>query len=415
MSGSSVFPSPVGTAVSYSSQLPINANNVIVDGQMINSQTYTTTITGNGRAAYFNSIGNGPLSLTINGSTVVASSNQSILTPTFSGATSITFNNTYSIPASGTYTSYTTGQQPSVAYTNGRWVVAGLGGLCYYSTNNGTTWINVSIASYPCVQAGNGYFVAVAPMNFTTGSTAYYSTNGSSWTSTSLLASTYWGSLASNGTGTWVATQYQSANTTAAISTNNGTSWSSMTAPASRPNNVFYGNGIWVMGNGSSTTIYTSSNGTSWTAYTSAVSTNGSNGRPNNGAYGNGVWVVCPIGQTTSAYSYSTNGTSWLAGTSLNTGYDWSAVIFGNGYFQVYFNISTSNAIPNWGYSSNGTTWTMAYSPVGANGLAPWHAAVGGSYTVTVGQNGSNGISVASQTPSIPAAFGLYTSPQITH
>jgi hypothetical protein len=74
-------------------------------------------------------------------------------------------------------------------------VIVSPGGDIAYSTDNGTSWTNVFPPFYTIwtsVTFGNGVFVAVAP------SFQAYSTNGSSWTPASSIASGYWSSVAYN-------------------------------------------------------------------------------------------------------------------------------------------------------------------------------------------------------------------------
>ena len=71
--------------------------------------------------------------------------------------------------------------------------------------------------------------------------------------------------------------------------------------------------------------------------------------------YGNGVWLAIASGST--SYAYSTNGTSWTAGTLPLNPPEYSPIAFGNGKF-VLTGSSSYSATKNIYYSTDGVNWT---------------------------------------------------------
>lgn len=163
--------------------------------------------------------------------------------------------------------------------------------------------------------------------------------------------------------------------TTAAYSTN-GTSWTGTTLPVSATW-LMHGShqkgapNLVLVPYGGQTGCYTA-NGTSWSTMTMP-----SSGNWYSVAYGNNVYVAT-IFQSTSA-AYSTNGINWTAVTLPNAA---TKVNFSNGYFVV------ASQSGNFSVSTNGTSW----SSVSAGGSSGWRVAVGnesGSWCAAIFNNRS--------------------------
>jgi hypothetical protein len=152
-----------------------------------------------------------------------------------------------------------------------------------------------------------GKFVAIA-----NGNTGAYSTDGITWTETTLPSSASWNAIA-YGNGKFVAIGYDSDK--AAYSTD-GITWTATTLP----NDVL------------ATTFW------------------------NSVVYGNGKFVAVITDGDKAAYS--TNGTTWTAATMPSSDY-WFKVVYGNGKFVAISNKAA--------YSTDGITWTATTMPSSAS------------------------------------------------
>ena len=185
------------------------------------------------------------------------------------------------------------------------------------------------------------YSVAVA---YNT-SIAAYSTDGITWTQSTLPASALWRSV-THGDGKFVAVAYNSA--TSAYSTD-GITWTQTTMPTSAGwNSVTPGDGKFV-----------------------AVA----------GGYG-----------STSIAAYSTDGITWTQST-LPSSESWFSVTYGDGKFvTVAYNSDTS------AYSTDGITWTQTTMPQSAG----WHSVTHGENIVL---NESNQYTVPSTKQAITSSI----------
>ena len=85
--GQSLFPSP-----SYSSQPLANASKVLLDGQLINSSPYATTVIGTGApwALYANGAGSVTFTITgVTGSPFTVTAGSTVYTPAITGSKSV--------------------------------------------------------------------------------------------------------------------------------------------------------------------------------------------------------------------------------------------------------------------------------------------------------------------------------------
>lgn len=203
-----------------------------------------------------------------------------------------------------------------IAYGNRFWVIISSGGSAIpgskvlFSNSDlitAKTAYLPSIATWKSVTYGNGSFVAIA----TSSSSAAYSTNfGSTWTAASLPSSTTWTSV-TYGKGIFVAVA--SGGTSAAYSTNNGATWTSSTlTSASAWSTVAFGNGRFVAVSGTASTkpCY-SFDGITWYESPYAITADKL-------AYGNGVFLALNSAGATTGY-ISDNGYKWTTKAVSNT------------------------------------------------------------------------------------------------
>ena len=126
----------------------------------------------------------------------------------------------------------------------------------------------------------------------------------------------------------------------------NGTSWTRTSLPNGKNNYrasySLYGNGVFVLTLINQNYMYYSTNGTSWTAVSSSSKTY------TGAAYGAGKFVYITLSGET---IYSSNGSSWSTG-SIGSGSNWNALCYGNDKFVA---ISTDGSIA---ISTDGTSWT---------------------------------------------------------
>lgn len=252
-----------------------------------------------------------------------------------------------------------------------------------YSTD-GQTWTTTSMPtslSYTAIAygavSGIGYYVAIASGT----DTSYWSRDGLNWTAATLPSSTTWVSV-SYGNGRFVAVA--SGGTANAYSTNGGQTWTSGgVLPASTTwTDVVYGGGLWVaVASGGTQAASSANGGSTWTSRTLP-----SSGNWNSVTFGNNTFVAVRDGST--AYAVSANGTAWTAQT-LPGSLTGAKVHYGAGVFLATATDSTTAYSSDTGLTS---TWTSRTLSTGAN---PTAAAYGNPY------NSPNWVSVASGTSTV--------------
>lgn len=181
---------------------------------------------------------------------------------------------------------------------------------------------------------------------------AAYSTNGITWSTTTIDSGNYKGSafISNNFIG------YIYNSTTAAISTN-GITWSTTTLPSSTGwyAGVSAG-GKLVIGSLSSSNIAITTNGTTWTTASGAHPITSM-------TYGRSLYVS--VQGSSNAASYSTDGITWtqtvLPGTSLL----YQSVMYNNGVFVAVAGTQVGGATTTAAYSTDGITWTETTVPSG--------------------------------------------------
>lgn len=162
---------------------------------------------------------------------------------------------------------------------------------------------------------------------------------------------------------------------TAAKSTNNGATWSSISLPNNTSwTDIAYGNNYWVIiandtpiGTGSSY-LYSNSAGAGWREGQLPSKTDWTKI-----AYGNGKFVT--VSSTSSAYSVNF-GKTWTTGSGLPT-YRWTGMAYGAGRFVAVSNGKTFLAVSGTNITATGSSATFNVQLVGA------------TYTVTVAAGGT--------------------------
>lgn len=237
-------------------------------------------------------------------------------------------------------------------YGNGRFVI-GSNTYILVSTN-ATTWSLASAGSVSWGRAvfGNGIYLLQAQYS---SSSLTYSTNGTSWL-TSTLPTT--GGIFSNLTFInnlfWATGNPQ----TSAYSTN-GITWTTTTLPNSLAwSTTSYGNGTYISLAGS--TIARSTDGTTW----SLGSIPFANWLAS--TFANGRFVAVSNGTTA---TYSTDGITWLTSTLPANRY-WNSLTFANNVFvasaEYDDNFATTSSAAT---STDGITWTSVTLPSSRNWL----------------------------------------------
>jgi hypothetical protein len=435
--GSNLYPIPVTTQ--YSTIPPVNASNVLSDGELVNSYGHSITISGNNGLTYFYAGGNptvftinsgisyyvasgvtlpinvpsGVVSITISGgpSNIPAPVINSVLTITFSGTTSLT-NQNWNASAFGVVSGTNTFVALATSTTSGM-----------YSTN-GTTWNQMAAPSlkYTSAVFGGGTFVAIA----TATASGCYSTDGIHWTTMTLPAVSTWCSIAYgvvSGTGTFVAID----TTTSGCYSTNGHTWTLTTRSGSgslttNGSNVVFGNyggGSYfqVFYNGS---LYQySTNGQTWNPYL-LYSSDGS------GAMIAAVGVISGNSTAAVATPINANGgfntvvSSGINSTGLGSytaapisGINSMAYIPGNpnGYFIV---VGSGVSITNPFFASNyqGATWDWNTPSLNVftTTLSGFNTVCYGNYTTILLGSGTTENFITTF-PQLPIPYGIYSGP----
>lgn len=270
-----------------------------------------------------------------------------------------------------------------VAFGNGRFVAISDTAAQVAVSYNGTTWVSATLpvdAEWKKIAYGNGVFFAITNTEI-----AATSNDGINWTARSSLAtdidilsatkdsvvdwaagtassSSVWYDIAHNGSTRYVMVGGDGTTSLASYSAN-GTSWTASVMPAGGdgPRTVAYGNSVWVAPYSGSNDVATSSDGETFTFQSNVLPATRD---WKDIVYGNGYFVTVDSGGTNSA-AYSTDGTSWTAGT-MNASVNWTSVAYGQVGATHYF-VAVSGTTSNSdtaGYSTNnGSSWTGSTLP----------------------------------------------------
>jgi len=237
-----------------------------------------------------------------------------------------------SLPFSGDWKSVAWGKDKFVA-------VAGVGTSGAYS-GNGISWTSmnmpVNVEGWYSVTYGDDKFVAVGNT-----STAAYSSDGITWSGSS-IANTNWTGIA-YGNGTFVTVAGYGASSAYSY---DGINWNLANLPTTGGGIKFitYGNGYFIVTNYVSTSINYSRDGINW-----FTSTRSSNSSIHTGlAYGNGVYNALNYAEV----SFSYDAINWINSNNIQFN-DWLSVAYGNGKFvgassydgNVSYNDGPSNTL----------------------------------------------------------------------
>lgn len=209
------------------------------------------------------------------------------------------------------------------------------------------------------------------------------------FTAETLPASGHWVGAAYNAKGTvLIAVGYTDDDTPLIYkSTDNGATWTGLTAFNAKPYAIAYGNNAFVVTTNSNA-VYTSlDDGTTW-----EFNDIGVNKLWSNLAYGNGYFVAIAALVTDGSYGVarSINGQTWTLSEAL-TNIQIADLIYGGGKFVVIGTGTTDNYL---GYSSNyGVSWNRASLPANKNYTKLGY--LNGSYIVLNGDSSDNTIYVA--------------------
>ena len=212
---------------------------------------------------------------------------------------------------------------------------------------------------------------------------------GTTWTQTTVSATTNWTDVA-YGNGVWVAVGQAVSGYGTVMTSTDGATWTVQTisnAPAFQA--VEFGNGVFVAVGvffGTALTgIRTSTDGVTWTTPAS----NSDSDHNMSVAYGNGKWAVLAyeiVSHDWYTYTSTDNGTTWLKSfvRNHNGGID-GYIAYGNGAF-----VATLPFLSSVGYSTNATSWTFYAIPdPDPIGLQANDLAFGAGKFALVNQNGS--------------------------
>ena len=259
----------------------------------------------------------------------------------------------------------------SVTYGDNKFVaVASSTTKAAYSTD-GITWTESTLpssASWRSIAYGDGKFVTLG-YNSTK---VAYSEDGINWTASSLPSSANWTSI-TYGNDKFVTVGF---NSTKAAYSEDGITWTEVTMPLSAYwQSVTYGDGKFVAITGgpsySRNIAAYSTDGITWTQTTLPASD-----RWTSVTYGDNKFVA--VASSSAKVAYSTDGITWTESKISSSAY-WRAVTYGDNKFVAVVNNSAKVA-----YSTDGITWTEVTMP----SAAQWYSITyGDGKFVTLGYN----------------------------
>lgn len=236
-----------------------------------------------------------------------------------------------------------------IAYGDNKFVAADDGTAKVIYSSNGSTWTTSSTlprsTSWGPIAYGNGKFVLL-----TSSATGYaaYSSDGITWSSSTTSSIAWSKVIYANG-------KFVAVGNSAIATSIDGITWTNGSIPAGINTDITYGASGFVVSRYSGNTALLSSDGITWTTVTLPATKVWSYA-----AYGNGVYLV----MTESYVATSTDGINW-SGRSLPTG-TWFSPKFGKGLFVIANgDSSATNGIAT---SPDGITWTPRATPAFTNG-----------------------------------------------
>jgi hypothetical protein len=399
----------IPAVAAYSSQPPANASSVLLDGQLINSTSYSTSVTGTGAswALYANGVFPTTFTLTgVTGSPFSVSPGSIVYTPAITGSTSVSITTNLAPSNFSSTTLPTSAYWRDVTFGNNTFVTINQSNTTAAYSTNGTTWNSSTLAnsnSNNAIAYGAGLFVTLGWSSTTTN----YSSNGTTWTAgTSATAGTNYNYGMCFANGKFVS---PAASSTSGLTSTNGTTWSTFTLPSTSSwFTICGGGGYFFTADGSSgnTGAY-STNGTTWTAVTLPSSISGWYGSAMNSS---GQAIAVTTTPTTTGLYSPDGGKTWGAMTlpalaGINGSYK---ATWYNGLFLV---TSLSNIF----YSTNGITWsTVSNSASTGQGSVVMGTISTTQYAMYVDSSSSTNSSYSTFATS-PTAFGIYNGPTTTH
>jgi hypothetical protein len=227
-----------------------------------------------------------------------------------------------------------------------------VGSLAVASANTNTNFAGYGVISYTVSQAGYGY---------TTNPTVTVTDTNAAFLAIS------------------------QATTSAAYSTDQGTTWSATAGTTGKTNlnSLAYGNNLYLAVGGTSSGVavsFTPSGAstigsTTWSDQSSYITANSSG----YGYIAYGAGVFCAIGGTVSSFT-AADPTKWYAGATLPSK-TWASIAYGNGRFVALASDGTVCYTINWqtnawtttpSNAANNTWTTVANNPLYANGVTTW-------------------------------------------
>ena len=260
--------------------------------------------------------------------------------------------------------------KPLVAITENSDVAA-------YSTD-GITWTETTLPTsqyWRSVTYGDGQYLAVGAGDglFSNSTVAAYSTNGIIWTETTLPSASFPVYSVTYGSGKFVTLVYYD---TKSFYSTDAITWTQSNMPTSTAwYSIVYGNDMFVA---TSTSGNTSITGYSTDAITWSQGTMPTGGRWYGITYGGGKFVA--VSRDSTVAVYSTNGINWTQ-TTLPASVWWRSVAYGDGKFVAVASSGTTTAA----YSTDAITWTQTTMP---NSTSWWSVAYGVDSFVAVANTG---------------------------
>jgi hypothetical protein len=243
------------------------------------------------------------------------------------------------------------------AYANNTWIVGSSNNTLYKSTDNATTFTNISLTINPVlgVAYGNNIWVIVG-----NGTSSIFTSidNGNNWNQ---IVGTDFNTCMSVAYGNGVFVAVGNTNTSSNIQySTDGSNWSNIQSG----NNFsvegtcvrFFNNRFIAVGNdsGSVNTIQYSDNGINWTSV--ASTTFPLNRIPRAIGYGGGRWYIAG---DSNIYTSSNNGVSWnVIANAATTTESWNGIYVGEGIILTSYAGTSANT--HFWYSLNGLTTIVA-------------------------------------------------------
>jgi chitodextrinase len=245
----------------------------------------------------------------------------------------------YSITMGSTWTESTlpvSGNWTKLIYADDKFVVVSSDGKSLYSTN-GTSWTQSSMiaGNWQDVVYGGGKFIAVASDNLIGAS----SPDGIIWSSVNMPDFGDWKSIA-YGKGVYVAVAPSDSTVSGIATSSDGVTWTGNDSISGVWEHVAYGNGRFVVLEGGDT-AYFSFNGTSWSSNALPVSDTWSDL-----IYANGIFIA--LARNSQNILTSTDGILWNT-NSLGQSEFWSGIAYGNKRYLVISNTEGDSSGSNIG------------------------------------------------------------------